>query len=124
MAQTPHPTVNMSSDKLTPYQHGFLPQRSCTTQMLQFTDSLAINLNSKSQTDIIYFDFSKAFDSVNHDIILEKLKYKFGIDGILLNFLLNYLKDRKQCVVIDNNFSSITNVQSGVPQGSTVCVIY
>ena len=59
-------------DKITIMQHGFLPERSCTTQMLNYLDFLAVQLNNKSQTDVIYFDFSKAFDSVNHDIILKK----------------------------------------------------
>ena len=103
---------------ITPTQHGFLPERSCVTQMIDYTNILTLNLNLKSQTDVIYFDFSKAFDSVNHDIILDKLKNKFGINGHLLKFILNYLKDRKQRVVLDGKFSSFSSVQSGVPQGS------
>ena len=103
--------------KLTPYQHGFRPERSCTTQMVDYITQLSFNLNNKLQTDIVYFDLSKAFDSVNHDVILEKLKYTFHIDGLLLNFFINYLKDRQQCVTVDNQFSSFTVVKSGVPQG-------
>ena len=105
-------------DKITAKQHGFLPSKSCTTQMIEFTADLAINLNSKLQTDIVYFDFAKAFDSVSHDIILHKLKYNYGIDGKLLNFLLNYLINRKQRVVVDGEFSEWAPVLSGVPQGS------
>ena len=73
-------------EKINPIQHGFLPAKSCTTQMIPFYDSLAISINDLSSTDVIYFDFAKAFDSVNHDIILHKLKHQFNIDG-LLNFL-------------------------------------
>ena len=111
---------DICSDKITPYQHGFLPRKSCSTQMLEFTCDLAVNLNSKLQTDVIYFDFAKAFDSVNHDIILWKLKNQFGIDGKLLNFILNYLKNRKQRVAIDGEFSEWQPVLSGVPQGSII----
>ena len=86
--------------------------------MVEFTDELAVNLNDRKRTDIIYFDFSKAFDSVNHDLILHKLKYSYGIDGPLLNFICQYLADRKQCVVLGNEKSSNKSVISGVPQGS------
>ena len=109
---------SICSDKITSCQHGFLPSKSCGTQMLEYTCDLSVNLNSKLQTDIVYFDFAKAFDSVNHDIILNKLKYFFGVDGRLLNFLMNYLKGRRQRVVIDGQFSTWQPVQSGVPQGS------
>ena len=105
-------------DKLNGGQHGFLPQRSCTTQMLNFNDSLSISLNDNIRTDVIYFDFAKAFDSVNHDIILRKLKEQFNIDGTLLKFIMNYLYNRKQCVLVGGVKSAMRNVTSGVPQGS------
>ena len=57
-------------------QHGFLGDRSCTTNMINFIDSVTLSLNDCStiSVDIVYFDFAKAFDSVNHDLILKKLK--------------------------------------------------
>ena len=61
------------SDMINQNQHGFLPQKSCTTQMISFTESIAFALNQSIRTDVVYFDFAKAFDSVNHDIILQKL---------------------------------------------------
>ena len=99
-------------------QHGFLPSKSCTTQMVPFIDSIALCLNDRSRMDVIYFDFAKAFDSVNHDLILDKLKNQFHIDGLLLKFLTQYLKDRTQKVVIGGSQSTTTVVRSGVPQGS------
>ncbi|MCP4459932.1 MAG: hypothetical protein GY816_18200, partial [Cytophagales bacterium] len=104
--------------KLDQSQHGFLPQKSCTTQMVNYIDSLSVSINSNIRTDVIYFDFAKAFDSVNHDVILDKLKFEFGIEGTLLKFIMNYLKDRKQRVVIGGSQSDLKNVRSGVPQGS------
>ena len=106
--------------KLNTNQHGFMPRKSCTTQMLTFVDSLSLSINDNIRTDVIYFDFAKAFDSVNHDIILKKLKHQFDIDGTLLKFIKNYLKDRKQCVVIGGAQSESKNVRSGVPQGSII----
>ena len=98
-------------------QHGFLPNKSCTTQMIPFASELSLCLNNSSRMDIIYFDFAKAFDSVNHDIILQKLK-NYGIDGLLLQFIKSYLEGRSQRVVIGGSKSNTLPVHSGVPQGS------
>ena len=54
---------------------------SCTTQLIDFCDSFALSLNDNIRFDVIYFDFANAFDSINHDIILSKLKTFFQIDG-------------------------------------------
>jgi hypothetical protein len=65
-------------------QHGFLSHMSCTTNMVNFLDGVVLSINDTKtlSTDVVYFDFSKAFDSVNHDRILMKLKM-YGI-GIVL----------------------------------------
>ena len=105
-------------DKIDTRQHGFLPSKSCETQLIPYCDMLARNLNKGSRTDVIYFDFAKAFDSVNHDIILQKLKHKFGIDGLLLKFFVEYLSNRCQRVVVNGSSSNDLPVNSGVPQGS------
>ena len=99
-------------------QHGFRPEKSCLTQLIPFTSNLALALNNSSRIDVIYFDFAKAFDSVNHDIILKKLKNKFGINGTLLRFIKAYLQDRKQQVLVNGSISNSLSVLSGVPQGS------
>ena len=77
-------------------QHGFLNDRSCTTNMVGFVDSISLSLNDVNtlSTDVVYFDFSKAFDSVNHDLIIHKLKYSYGIDGRFLKFIIDYLNGR------------------------------
>ncbi len=110
--------LHLSSHLLDERQHGFLSNKSCTTNMVNFCDTLALSLNDCIKTDIVYFDFSKAFDSVNHDILLHKLKFIFNIDGRLLKFIASYLSGRKQQVVIGNTMSTQKPVLSGVPQGS------
>ena len=99
-------------------QHGFLNGKSCTTQMVPFIDDLSLALNNKIRSDIIYFDFAKAFDSVSHDLILYKLKHLFGIDGLMLRFIKSYLQGRQQQVVVAGAVSNKVPVKSGVPQGS------
>lgn len=99
-------------------QHGFVNEKSCTTQMIPFTHDIAVNLNKKEKTDVIYFDFAKAFDSVSHDIILQKLKNKYKVNGLMLRFMRSYLQGRQQQVVIGGVTSEILPVKSGVPQGS------
>ena len=109
----------LTHDYLNEHQHGFLGKKSCSTNMTIFSDSLARSLNEiNTRTDVIYFDFAKAFDTVNHDILLFKLKHFFDIDGRLLKFIKEYLCKREQQVVIGNNTSTRRPVLSGVPQGS------
>lgn len=110
--------LSLTSDLLDSRQHGFLAHKSCSTNMVIFCDSLALSLNENIVSHVVYFDFAKAFDSVNHDILLHKLKYLYNVDGTLLKFLLNYLKGRFQRVAIGSEFSSTLSVNSGVPQGS------
>ena len=95
-----------------------MPNKSCVTQLVPFSHDISLGLNVGELIDVVYFDFAKAFDSVNHDIILHKLKYQFGIDGHMLKFIKEYLRGRKQRVFVNGKFSSILDVKSGVPQGS------
>ena len=67
-------------------QNGFLKNNSCAMNMTTLIESLSTNLLQNLPTDIIHFDFAKAFDTVNHDLILSKLKYQYSIDGRMLKF--------------------------------------
>ena len=110
--------LNHTEAKIDPRQHGFLRNKSCNTNLLSFTNSVAVSLHDKVGVNVVYFDFAKAFDTVSHDLILLKLKNQYNIDGNLLKFFVNYLQDRKQWVVLDNCSSEFIDVLSGVPQGS------
>ena len=100
-------------------QHGFRQRRSCETQLLLTVQDLAKNLNEGLQTDVIFLDFSKAFDKVDHSCLIHKLNF-YGIRGKLLSWLKDFLTDRYQSVIIEGNQSSTTKVTSGVPQGSVL----
>ena len=98
--------LSLTSHLIDYRQHGFLEQRSCTTNMVNYCDSLSLSLNENITSHVVYFDFAKAFDSVNHDILLNKLKVMYGIDGTLLKFLTSYLQNRYQRVVVSNQSST------------------
>ena len=66
---------------------------------------------------LLLIDFSKAFDMVEHNILLQKL-YHYGIRGVALSWLKSYLANRKQCVSLNNKHSSIVEMEYGAPQGS------
>ena len=100
-------------------QHGFRKGRSCLTQLLSHYDAILRNLNSEDETDVIYLDFSKAFDKVNHGLLLKKLKH-YGIGGKLLDWIREFLVNRKQIVTVDGIHSEPADVLSGVPQGTVL----
>ena len=97
--------------------HGFIKGRSCTTQMVYVLHHLGKVLDCSGQIDVLYLDFSKAFDSVPHNLLLYKLN-QYGINGSLLNWFWSYLMGRRQRVVIESSSSDWLPVVSGDPQGS------
>ena len=107
------------SQSITSLQHGFIRSRSCSSQLLSVLHSIGEALDKNKQTDILYLDFAKAFDTVDHVILIEKLKW-YGVTGQLIDWFSDYLKDRPQRVVIDSTASERIPVTSGVPQGSLV----
>ena len=107
------------SPQINSAQHGFMKHRSTTTQLIDTYSDISRNLDSGSQTDIIFLDFAKAFDSVPHDLIVHKLK-TFGFGSNLLQWIENYLQGRYQSVMIEGQVSSPLPVTSGVPQGSII----
>ena len=108
-----------SKDIINQDQHGFRAGRSCLTQLLHHVEDIMCDLNADENADILYLDFSKAFDKVDHAILLKKLNL-YGIQGKVHQWLSSFLHGRTQHVVIDGVESNIIRVLSGVPQGTVL----
>ena len=98
-------------------QYGFLKNKSTTDAILRFVDQCYSNFDNKTHLISIFLDFSKAFDTVDHEILFKKLEC-YGIRGHVLNWIRSYLSDRFQYVEISGIKSPISRVDKGVPQGS------
>ena len=109
----------ISNKLLSDHQFGFCSGRSCVTNLLVTLNNWIHKLDNNIPLDAFYLDFSKAFDTVPHKRLINKLS-AYGIQGNLLRWIEDFLSDRSQYVKINNNMSSLLNVSSGVPQGSVL----
>ena len=100
-------------------QHGFRQNRSCLSQLLEHYQLIIQCMESGQGVPVVYLDFCKAFDKVDHKLVLEKLR-SMGISGNLLRWIGSFLLNRKQIVVVDKARSFENEVKSGVPQGSVL----
>lgn len=111
---------HLDSNKiLCTQQHGFRKERSCETQLLEFVEELNLHMAEGKETDVIIMDFAKAFDKVNHSLLLHKLHH-YGVKGRVNRWIQGFLGDRRQAVVVNGARSDHVSVRSGVPQGSVL----
>ena len=106
-------------DILVHFQHEFLSNHSCETQLLTTVEDLSHRLDKRKTIDLLILDFSKAFDTVPHRRLLLRLKH-YGITGKIESWLC----DRQQRVVLDGAASTDSPVLSGVPQGTLMFLLY
>ena len=99
------------------HQYGFREQHSTEQASLELIDRVLFDLDKKKNPVVIYMDLSKAFDTLDHKILLHKLKY-YGIDGTALKWFSSYLSNRFQYVKIESLTSEMAPITTGVPQGS------
>ena len=101
------------------YQYGFRKLYSTTLALIEFADSIIKFLDEGQYCMSIFVDLTKAFDTVDHEILLDKLD-RFGIRGHANDFFRSYLSDRQQYTVINGVNSALKNITCGVPQGSVL----
>ena len=100
-------------------QHGFRPNHSCQTQLIDFIDEVQRSMNARQQTDLLFLDFSKAFDTVPHRRLLSKLNF-YGVRGQLYHWISSWLTEWHQRVIVDGELSDVAPVKSGIPQGTVL----
>ena len=100
-------------------QHGFLPGKSTVSNLLEAHEDWCDLVDNGDQVDVVFTDFSKAFDSVNHGRLIKKLSIH-GVSGCLLQWLSRFLTERRQRVKVGTEYSESSEPSCGVPQGSVM----
>ena len=108
-----------NNNLISEYQGGFRPKHSTHSTIAQFTDYIYTNINQNKLTHSIFIDFSKAFDTINYNILYLKLEH-FHLKNSAIKLIKNYLTNGKQFVQINNISSNATTLTCGVPQGSVL----
>ena len=109
----------IKNDILYKYQFGFRKNYSTYMALLSFMDTVTDAVDANKIVAGLFIDLSKAFDTINHDILIKKL-HNYGVRGIALQLLSNYLSNRMQCVTFNGCTSDFLSITCGVPQGSVL----
>ena len=104
---------------LTSCQSGFRSFHSTLTALTEATNSWSVNIDNGLLNGVVFLDLKKAFDTIDHSIILRKLKF-YGIEQESLKWFQSYLHDRKQVCCVNGHMSNSRSVSCGVPQGSNL----
>ena len=112
-------TFLINNNILINEQYGFRKNYSTYMAVLKLSDYILQEMENGKYSVGVFMDLSKAFDTVDHDILLAKLHH-YGVRGVPLNLFKSYLNERKQFVMVDGVRSNTQNITCGVPQGSVL----
>jgi hypothetical protein len=105
---------------LSPCQSGFRSMHSTLTALIQATNSWSVNIdNGLVNNGVVFIDLKKAFDTIDHDIMLQKLE-NYGVERNSLTWIKSYLTDRTQKCLVNGQLSNSVPITCGVPQGSNL----
>ena len=107
--------LNNSFDK---FQSGFRPNHSTETALIKVLNDIQLNTDSTKVSVLVLLDLSAAFDTVDYDILLQRLEHYVGLSGTVIQWFKSYLQNRKYFVSIENCVSKPMAMTCGVPQGS------
>jgi hypothetical protein len=113
----------MQSDNFSRFQSAYRAGHSTETALLHVLNSVYSLIDEKKLTVLVGLDLSAAFDLVNHQLLLRRLKCVFGVSGMILNWISSYLHDRHQYVQLGRHRSSSVLCGSGVPQGGVLSAL-
>ena len=117
-------TVHMKeNERLSKNQFGFIKGRLTVFQLLKVLDSWTETLDNEGCIDVIYYDFVKAFNKVAHAKLIKKIQ-SYGINGNILNWIIDLLAQRKHRRRVNNVFSNWQEVINGIPQGSVIGLFF
>ncbi|KAI0238381.1 hypothetical protein LSAT2_010939 [Lamellibrachia satsuma] len=102
------------------FQSAYRKKHSTETALLYVTSAIKTAMDNKQGTTLVLVDFSAAFDTINHDILIRRLRLRYGFVGKALDWIISYLQERTQRIVIGGQSSSTTTLTAGVPQGSVL----
>ena len=100
------------------FQSAYCKYHSTETALLRMRNDILVSMNKQQVTLLVFLDVSAAFDTVDHDIFLRRLEYKFGIKEQAVTWFKSYLSNRSQRIVIGTAKSDSFHLKFGVPQGS------
>ena len=100
-------------------QFGFRSNHSTDHAILCIKDRIQKAIDNRSFSCGIFLDFSKAFDTVNHEILINELEY-YGLRGLVKQWFISYLSERRQIVTVNSVKSAECSVSCGIPQGSVL----